>query len=48
MGDAFKAAYKEYLERMIKESEDLVSVDYLTVPEDQDITPAMLEFADFV
>ena len=48
MGEAFKAAYKEYLERMIQKSDDLVDVDYLTVPEDQDITPAMTEFADFV
>ena len=47
MGSAFKAAYKEYLERMILQSEDLVEVDKFTVPEDQDITPAMLEFANF-
>ena len=48
MGEALKAAYREYLERMIAQSDDLVDVDYLTVPEDQEITPAMQEFADFV
>lgn len=48
MGATFKAAYKEYLERMVAQSSDLVDVDYLTVPEDQEITPAMLEWADFV
>ena len=48
MGDALKAAYKEYLERMIAQSQDLVQVDSLTVPEDQDITVSMTEFADFV
>ena len=48
MGDALKAAYREYLERMVAQSDDLVDVDYLTVPEDQEITPAMQEFADFV
>ena len=48
MGEALKAAYREYLERMVAQSDDLVDVDYLTVPEDQEITPAMLEFADFV
>ena len=48
MGENLIAAYKEYLERMISQSNDLVDVDYLTVPEDQEITPAMLEFADFV
>ena len=48
MGDALKAAYREYLERMIAQSDDLVDVDYLTVPEDTEITPEMLEFADFV
>ena len=48
MGEALKAAYKEYLERMLLESPDLVEVDQFTVPEGQDITPEMLEFADFV
>lgn len=48
MGEALKAAYREYLERMVAQSDDLVDVDYLTVPEDQEITPVMLEFADFV
>jgi hypothetical protein len=48
MGNALKQAYKEYLERMYAQSSDMVDVDYLTVPEDQEITPAMLEWADFV
>lgn len=48
MGDALKAAYREYLERMIAQSEDLVQVDSLTVPENQEITVEMTEFADFV
>ena len=33
---------------MIAQSQDLVQVDNLTVPEDQDITVSMTEFADFV
>ena len=48
MGDSLKAAYKEYLERMIAQSDDLVQVDSLTVPEDQEVTVGMTEFADFV
>lgn len=48
MGSALLAAYRAYLERMIQKSDDLVVVDSLTVPEDQEITEAMLEFADFV
>ena len=48
MGPAFKAAYKEYLERMIAQSEELVEVDSLTIPKDQEVTPEMTEFADFV
>ena len=48
MGESLKAAYREYMERMYAQSADLVDVDYLTIPEGQDITPEMLEFADFV
>ena len=48
MGSALIRAYKEYLEKMIQESQDLVEVDSLTVPEDQEITLEMTEFADFV
>jgi hypothetical protein len=48
MGPALKAAYKEYLERMIAQSDDLVEVDRFTVPEDQEVTPPMTEFANFV
>ena len=40
-------AYAEYLERMLQQSDNLVSVDVTTVPEDQDITPVMWEWADF-
>ena len=48
MGSALKAAYREYLERMYAQSSDLVVVDSLTIPEDQELVPAMLEWADFV
>lgn len=48
MGEALKEAYREYLERMIAQSEDLVQVDSLTVPQDQEVTVEMTEFADFV
>ena len=48
MGSALKQAYRAYLERMYAQSQDLVQVDSLTVPEDQEVTLAMLEFADFV
>ena len=48
MGNALKAAYREYMERMYAQSQDLVEVDRFTVPEDQEVTLAMLEFADFV
>jgi hypothetical protein len=48
MGEALKSAYKEYLERMIAQTEDLCVVDSLTVPEDQEVTVTMTEFADFV
>ena len=42
-------AYKEYLERMIDQSDDLALVDQYTVPQDVDInSPTMLEWADFV
>ena len=48
MGNALKEAYRSYLERMYTKSENLVQVDSLTVPEDQEVTLPMLEFADFV
>ncbi len=48
MGNALKTAYREYLERMYTQSDDLVQVDSLTVPEDQELTVPMTEFADFV
>lgn len=37
MGSAFLAAYREYLERMIAQSDDLAEVDQFTVPEDANI-----------
>lgn len=48
MGNALKAAYREYLERMYDQTDDLVQVDSLTVPEDQEVTVPMTEFADFI
>ena len=48
MGNALKAAYREYLERMYDQTDDLVQVDSLTVPEDQEVTVPMYEFADFI
>ena len=41
-------AYSEYLERMLDESEDLVTVDVFTVPADVDPNnPAVQEWAHF-
>ena len=41
-------AYKEYLDRMIDQSEDLCVVDQFTVPQDVDInSPTVLEWAHF-
>ena len=41
-------AYREYLDRMVDASDDLVTVDQYTVPTDVDITsPTVLEWADF-
>ena len=34
MGEALKAAYTEYLERMLLESDELSLVDVTSVPED--------------
>ena len=48
MGEELQYAYAKYLERMLAKSDDLVDVDYTTVPEDMDITPAMQEWCDFV
>ena len=36
MGEALRAAYTEYLERMFQESDDLTSVDIDSVPGDVD------------
>ena len=45
MGDALLAAYREYLEQMFGESDDLVVVDQFTVP--TDVNDAKLgEWAD--
>ena len=41
-------AYKEYLERMINQSDDLDVVDMFTVPEDIDMdSPTLQEWATF-
>ena len=41
-------AYKEYLERMVDQSDDLVIVDQFTVPTDVDIeSPTVQEWATF-
>ena len=46
---ALTEAYREYLERMIDASEDLVIFDKYTVPLDKDLdSPALREFGDFV
>ena len=39
-------AYREYLDRMIDETDDLVEVDQFTVPLEYNLT-ALSEFADF-
>ena len=45
----FIDAYREYLDRMIEQSDDLALVDQYTVPQNVDInSPTMLEWADFV
>ena len=45
MGDALLAAYREYLDRMIEQSDDLVVVDQFTVPQDAN-EAALSEWAD--
>ena len=45
MGDALLAAYREYLDRMIEQSDDLVEVDQFTVPQDAN-EAALSEWAD--
>ena len=41
-------AYKEYLERMIDQSDELALVDQFTVPQDVDIdSPTLQEWASF-
>lgn len=48
MGTDLLAAYSEYLERMLDESDDLVTVDVFTVPSDVDPdSPSLSEWADF-
>ena len=44
---ALYAAYAEYLDRMVDESDDLVSVDLFTVPMDVDMA-RVSEWADLV
>jgi len=48
MGETFIAAYSEYLERMLDDTEDLVTVDVFTVPSDVDPdSPTVQEWAHF-
>ena len=48
MGNDFLAAYSEYLERMLDETHELVTVDVFTVPSDVDPdSPAVQEWAHF-
>lgn len=46
MGPALLEAYREYLERMIQQTDDLVSVDMFTVPPDVDTAGTITEWAD--
>ena len=49
MGEHLLAAYSEYLEQMLYQSEDLVTVDVFTVPSDVDPDgPSLSEWCDFV
>ena len=48
MGNNLLAAYSEYLERMLDETQELVTVDVFTVPSDVDPdSPAVQEWAHF-
>ena len=48
VGSAFLDAYREYLDRMFDESDDLVVFDVFTVPADVDPeSPSLREFGDF-
>ena len=47
LGSSFVAAYREYLDRMVDSSDDLVVVDRFTVPLDVDSdSPTLLEWCD--
>jgi len=47
VGSALLAAYRDYLERMFQDSDDLVGVDVFTVPLDVDVrSPRLAEWAD--
>lgn len=47
MGESLLAAYSEYLERMLDQSDDLVVVDLESVPDDMECSYSWLEWADF-
>ena len=47
MGENLLAAYREYLERMLSESDELVEVDVDTVPEGVQCSLTWLEWANF-
>lgn len=45
---AFTEAYREYLDRMFEDSNDLCIVDVFSVPQDVDVTsPTVQEWAHF-
>ena len=44
---ALYEAYAEYLDRMIERSDELVSVDAESIPDDVECSLAWLEWADF-
>jgi len=49
LGNNLLAAYSEYLEQMLLQSDDLVTVDVFTVPSDVDPdSPSLSEWADVV
>ena len=45
---ALSQAYREYLDRMVLKSDDLVDVIEETIPEDGVNIPVMLEWCDIV
>ena len=46
MGPALLKAYREYLEKMYQQTDDLVTVDIFTVPTIVDTDGPIIEWAD--